>query len=254
MLAPHEPPPFSSKPSRGSPFLLTVDHAGRRIPSALADLGLAPADLERHIAWDIGAGALGELLAERLGAFLVRQTYSRLVIDCNRPLESETSICARSEDTEIPGNQGLSEAARAARVDEVFWPYHRAIEAELERREAAGEETVLVAVHSFTPIFRGDDRKWHGGVLYGEDARLAAPVGDLLRAEGLVIGDNEPYAVSEATDYGVIVYGERRGHLYVELEVRQDLVSDGAGQVEWAERLARILPVALERARQTALQ
>lgn len=249
LLAPHEPRPFEVRPSRGSPFLITVDHASRRIPEALGDLGLSPAELERHIAWDIGAAATGRLLAERLGAFLILQGYSRLVIDCNRPLASDASICTRSEDTDIPGNVGLTAEQRAQRVDEVFWPYHRAIEAELERRRTAGEDTVLVALHSFTPIYRGDARKWHGGVLHGPDARLAAPVLDLLTADGLTIGDNEPYRVSEESDYGAIVYGERPGNPYVELEIRQDLIAQEAGQLEWAERLARVLPEALVRCR-----
>lgn len=249
LLSPDEPPAFRIRPSQGSPFLITVDHASRRIPAALGTLGLPPEELERHIAWDIGAAATGELLAERLGAYLILQGYSRLVIDCNRPLESESSICVRSEDTDIPGNVGLSAAERAARIDEVFWPYHRAIEAELERRRGAGEPTVLVALHSFTPIYRGDARRWHGGVLHGPDTRLVTPVQELLTAEGLTIGDNEPYRVSEQTDYGAIVYGERPGNLYVELEIRQDLIADGPGQEEWAERLARVLPAALERCR-----
>lgn len=250
LLRSEEPPAFTERPSEGSPFLITVDHASQRIPAALGDLGVPAAELERHIAWDIGAGALGVQLAERLGAYLIRQNYSRLVIDCNRPLASEGLIVTRSEDTDIPGNRDLSAADRAARLDEVFWPYHRAIEAELARRAAAGEATVLVALHSFTPVFRKVGRPWHGGVLHGPDARLATPVLELLRAEGLVIGDNEPYSVSEESDYGAIVYGERPGNLYVELEIRQDLIAEPAGQAEWADRLAEVLPKALARARQ----
>lgn len=250
LLAAHEPPAFVEHPGQGSPFLITVDHASRRIPEALGDLGVPASELVRHIAWDIGASDLGVQLADRLGAYLIRQNYSRLVIDCNRPLTSEGLIVTRSEDTDIPGNRDLSEADRAARLDEIFWPYHRAIEAELARRAAAGEPTVLVALHSFTPVFRAVGRPWHGGVLHGPDTRLAAPVLELLRAEGLVIGDNEPYSVSEQSDYGAIVYGERRGNLYVELEIRQDLIEHPSGQAEWAERLSRVLPRALELARE----
>ena len=247
LLAIDEPPPFSVAHAEGtSPFFLTGDHAGRRLPRRLGDLGLPAAELQRHIAWDIGAEGLARALADRLDAFLILQTYSRLAIDCNRSVEAATSIVTVSEATAIPGNRGLSPAAAAARAREIFWPYHDRIVAELDRRQDAGQKTVLVAIHSFTPTFKGVARPWQVGVLYNRDARLARPLLDLLRREGdLTVGDNEPYAISDDSDYGIPVHGERRGLPHVELEIRQDLIADPAGQRAWADRLARLLPAAL---------
>jgi predicted N-formylglutamate amidohydrolase len=224
---------------------LVADHAGRVLPHALGDLGLGQAELETHIAWDIGIAGVSERLASALSAFLILQTYSRLVIDCNRPLESPTSIPTLSEHTEIPGNRDLSDAAREARIDAIFRPYHERIVAELERRVRASQPTILLAMHSFTPRFKGVDRKWHCGVLYNRDPRLAKSLLPLLEREGLVVGDNEPYSVSDQTDYAIPRYGEARGLIHLELEIRQDLIAHEAGQIEWAERLSRTIPEAV---------
>jgi predicted N-formylglutamate amidohydrolase len=225
-----------------SPFVVVCDHAGRALPARLGDLGVAAADLERHIAWDIGIAEVGRKLAARLDAFLITQTYSRLVIDANRPLGSPQSIVTISENTRIPGNEGISEEAAAQRANAIFHPYHERIREELDRRAAQGQPTVLVTLHSFTPVFLTRSRSWHAGVLYNRDARLAHVLLDLLRGEPeLVVGDNEPYAASEATDYALVEHGERRGLLNVEIEIRQDLIDHERGQAAWAERLARLL-------------
>jgi predicted N-formylglutamate amidohydrolase len=233
--------------SERSPYLLVADHAGRALPRSVGDLGLTPAELGTHIAWDIGIQGVSERLAEALSGFLILQSYSRLVIDCNRPLDSPTSIATLSEYTEIPGNRDLSEEARAARVDAIFRPYHERIVAELDRRARAAQPTILLALHSFTPRFKGVDRKWHCGVLYQRDPRLAKSLLPLLEREGLVVGDNEPYSVSDQTDYAIPRYGEARGLIHLEFEIRQDLIAHEAGQMEWAERLARTIPEAVAR-------
>ncbi len=246
LLDPDEPDPvvFANE-AGGSVFFLACDHAGRAIPRGLGRLGLAEAETLRHIAWDIGIGAVGQLLSRRLDAALIRQTYSRLVIDCNRDPAVPSSIPEISETTEIPGNRGLSEIARAARVEAVFRPYHARIRTALDRRETAGRASVLVALHSFTPIFKGVSRPWHAAVLFNRDPRFAHILAGLLRAEGgLVIGENEPYAVTDLTDYTVPVHAERRRLPYVEIEIRQDLITEPNGQAIWAERLARLLPAA----------
>jgi predicted N-formylglutamate amidohydrolase len=246
LLDPDEADPVTLDNEGGqSPFFLTCDHAGRAIPRRLDGLGLPEHETERHIAWDIGIGAVGQQLSRLLDAAVVVQTYSRLVIDCNRDPEVSSSIPEISETTEIPGNRGLGQAARTARVEAIFRPYHEGIAAALDRRAAAGRASVLAALHSFTPVFKGMARPWHAAVLYNRDARLAHPLFKLLSAEdGLVIGDNEPYAVSDLTDYTVPVHGERRGLPHVEIEIRQDQIADRAGQAAWAERLARLLPAA----------
>jgi predicted N-formylglutamate amidohydrolase len=246
LLVPGDPDPVSFDNEAGSAdFFLTCDHAGRAIPRRLDRLGLPEHETRRHIAWDIGIGAVGEQLSKLLNAAVILQTYSRLVIDCNRDPKVASSIPEISETTEIPGNLGLSETARAARINGVFQPYHDTIAAALDRRAAAGRASVLVALHSFTPVFKGVARPWHAAVLYNRDARLARPLFELLSAEdGLVVGDNEPYRVTDLTDYTVPVHGERRGLPHVEIEIRQDQIADPGGQARWAERLARLLPAA----------
>jgi len=246
LLDPDEPGPVTlDNEDGGSVYFLACDHGGRAIPRRLGRLGLTEPETLRHIAWDIGIAGVGRLLSRRLDAALIVQTYSRLVIDCNRDPAVASSIPEISEETEIPGNRGLSEAGRTARVDGIFRPYHDRIAAALDRRQSEGRASALVALHSFTPVFKGVSRPWHVGVLYNRDARLAHPLLDLLRAEGdLTVGDNEPYRVTDQTDYTVPVHGERRGLPHVEIEIRQDLIGEPSGQAIWAERLARLLPAA----------
>jgi predicted N-formylglutamate amidohydrolase len=233
-----------------SDFFLTADHAGRAVPRSLGDLGVAAGEWERHIAWDIGIAAVTERLSRALDAAAVLQNYSRLVVDCNRRPDWDSSIPTISEHTEIPGNCNVLEAEREARRREIFDPYHREIAALLDRRSATGRRTILVAMHSFTPVFKGETRNVEIGVLYNRDARLALIMLDLFRAEGdLAVGDNAPYAITDTSDYTVPIHGEARGLAHVEIEIRQDLIADPAGQDAWAARLSRLLPIADARLR-----
>lgn len=251
LLGDGDPPPVRVlRPEGGSDFVLTADHAGRAIPRHLGDLGVPAGELERHIAWDIGVAAVTERLSLALDATAILQAYSRLVIDCNRQPEWDSSIATISELTAIPGNLGLSAADREARRREIFLPYHNRIEQLLDRRREARRRTVLVAMHSFTPVFKGESRSVEVGVLYNRDKSLADVLLDLLRAEGdLAVGDNAPYAITDASDYTVPVHGEGRGLPHVEIEIRQDLIAHPAGQAAWAARLARLLPLADTRLR-----
>jgi predicted N-formylglutamate amidohydrolase len=244
LLAADEPAAVTTYDESGSsPLLLVADHAGNIMPRSLGRLGIETAECEQHVAWDIGIAGLARILADALDATLMQQNYSRLVIDCNRPPEVATSIPEISELTPIPGNVGLSEAGRAARMREIFTPYHERIGAALDRRKQDGRATVLVALHSFTPVFKGVTRPWHVGVMYNRDPRFAREVLALLRKEpGLVVGDQEPYAVSDTSDYTIPVHGERRGLPHVLIEIRQDLIADKSGQRAWALILARLLP------------
>ncbi|HEV2302931.1 MAG TPA: N-formylglutamate amidohydrolase [Stellaceae bacterium] len=246
LIAPDEPEPVTLlHEGGGSAFFLACDHGGRAIPRRLGRLGLPEPETWRHIAWDIGIAGVGRLLSKALDAALILQAYSRLVIDCNRDPSVASSIPEISETTEIPGNRGLGENERAARRAAIFRPYHDTLAAALDRRAAAGRPTVLVALHSFTPVFKGLARPWHAGILYNRDDRLARPlIAALEREAGLVVGENEPYRVTDQTDYTVPVHGERRGLVHVEVELRQDLIGEPGGQAEWAERLARVLPAA----------
>jgi predicted N-formylglutamate amidohydrolase len=252
LLAADEPAPFLEAGERGrSPFVIVVDHASRRIPRRLGSLGLPPSELQRHIAWDIGALAVARRVAAALDAPLVAQNYSRLVIDCNRDPKVAASIPRSSESVEIPGNIGLSDDEAAARRDEIFAPYHHRVSALLDARLAANRPTILVAQHTMTHIFHGARREMHAAVLYNRDRRFAGLTLDALRRDAsLLIADNEPYFVSDETDYTIPHHGEARGLPHVEIEIRQDLVSGESGQAEWAERIAR----ALEEAERAFLQ
>jgi len=243
LLDADEPSPVLEENLEGaSDFVIVVDHAGKRLPRRVGDLGLPAAELGRHIAWDLGALGLARLLAARLDAPLVAQAYSRLVIDCNRDPGVATSIPVIGEWIEIPGNIGLSATARAARRAAIFEPYHRRIRALLDARLAAGRRTILIAQHSMTDVFKGVRRAMHAAVLYNRDRRFAGLVlAALRRVPDLVIGDNEPYFVSDETDYTIPRHAEARGLPHVEIEVRQDLLGDATGQARWAALLAAAL-------------
>lgn len=247
LLQPDEPAPVALiNPYGASDILLVCDHAGQLVPRALNGLGIPRAELDRHIGWDIGAAGVTRLLSEALDATAILQLYSRLVIDCNRRPGHATSVAPISDGTVVPGNQGAAPAWLAARIDEIFSPYHAAIAGEIDRRLAAGAAPTVIAVHSFTPIMAGAARIWHAGVLHNHDSRLALAVAARLRQEGLEVGDNEPYALSDDSDYTIPVHAERRGLLNLELEIRQDLIATGAGQEEWAQRVARAVNGALQ--------
>jgi len=243
LLGLDEPPPFIEAKALGqSNFVIVVDHASARIPRSLGNLGLPPAELKRHIAWDIGSLSVARHMSEALDAHLVAQNYSRLVIDCNRDPKVESSIPLVSESSEIPGNRNLSSAEAIARRVEIFDPYHEHIRKLLDERAAAGRRTILVAQHSMTNIYKGVRREMHAAVLYNRDRRFAGLVFDMLRRDpDLIVGDNEPYFVSDDTDYTIPVHAEARGLPHVEIEIRQDLVGDAAGQLLWAQRITKAL-------------
>lgn len=254
LLQGDDPPPVAIvNPEGASPFLLIGDHAGNRVPERLGRLGLAEAELARHIGWDIGIGALGGMLAQRLDAVFVAQTYSRLVVDCNRAAGAPDAIAQASDGTAVPGNIALTQAERAARFAAIHEPYQQAIATELARRDRAGRASVLVALHSFTPAMRtrphDGARPWEIGVLHdrGDTAFALAVLARLRRDATWTVGDNEPYRM-DSIDYTIPrhAYPARR---YVELELRQDLIGDEAGQRAWAQTLAAVLRDALDSVR-----
>lgn len=244
LLATGEPSPVWTRRLDGaSPFVLVADHAGCAVPRRLGALGLPEAELRRHIGWDLGSAKVALRLSAMLKAALLMQRYSRLVIDCNRPLHSAESIVTVSDGTVIPGNASVTSADAGQRAREIFLPYHAAIAALLDERRQQRRATALIAIHSFTPVWNGRRRPWQVGVLYDRDPRLAQALGRALAAEGrLNVGYNEPYDLSDQTDWTIPEHGERRGLPHVELEIRQDLIADSAGQQQWATRLARLLP------------
>jgi len=246
LLTAAEPAAFTiERPQGASEFLLVCDHASRLIPQSLGSLGLDDEQLATHIAWDIGAAAVARQLSAALDATLLLQNYSRLVIDCNRPPGSATSIPTRSEHVRIAANEALATADAAARVAEIFTPYHAAISAILEQRLFAGTRTLLVCIHSFTPVYLGQARPWKTGLMYRKDLRLGRALLELLRQDdSLHAGENEPYAIKDDTDYTIPAHAEARGLPHVGIEIRQDLIAEIHGQQEWATRLAHLLPKA----------
>lgn len=242
LLTSTDPAPLRIDNADGaSPFVLIGDHAGRLVPETLGDLGLPDAERSRHIGWDIGIAALGARLSVALGAPFIEQRYSRLVVDCNRGPDAPDALPAISDGTVVPGNQDLDDDARAKRFAAIHEPYHQAIAALLADRRARDRETILVALHSFTPIMHDVARPWHAGLLHHlGDTRLVAPMLEALRRDPvLVVGDNQPYAM-DGIDYSV----PRHAYPdlpYVEIEVRQDLLANDADVGLWAGRIAGAL-------------
>lgn len=228
-------------PCGSAPVLLVCDHATNVVPEAYGALGLDAAQLADHVAWDLGALALAQQLAQVLDAPLVSAPVSRLVIDPNRALDAPDLIAEYAEGCPIPGNQALTAAERAARIAAFHAPYHGAIETALAERPAIA---AVVSVHSFTPVLFGETRPWHAGIVHGADARLADQLIAALSAEdGLTVGRNEPYGPGDGVYYTL----ERHagGRATVMIEVRNDQLRDAAGQALWARRLAKALaPVA----------
>ena len=233
-----------------SAIFLICEHAGRAVPSALGDLGIDPEEMDRHIAYDVGAEGLARGLSERLDAPLILQRYSRLVIDCNRPYESDGCVVRQSDGTVVPAKAEVAEIDRRRRFEEIHRPLHAAIAAALDDRQAGGGPLFLVTVHSFTPVMRatGARRDFELGLLYNRDARLAERLADLFARANphVTVKLNEPYVVDDLSDYTIPVHGERRGIPHVLIETRNDLITDDRGQREWADRLAASLRLAAQ--------
>ncbi|TCP59733.1 putative N-formylglutamate amidohydrolase [Rhodovulum bhavnagarense] len=231
-------------PGAASRWLVTCDHAANTVPPSVngGDLGLAPEDMERHIAWDPGAAGVARRLAERLGAPLVMSNFSRLVIDPNRGEDDPTLVMRLYDGTVIPANRDVDETELERRLDAFWRPYHRAIAQMAARRP----DTVYLAIHSFAPRLRGrGERPWQIGVLHAADDRLARPLIDRLNREpDLCVGENEPYGGHLPGD-AVDRHAMDHGRLNVLIELRNDVIATPQDQIAWADRLAPILEEAL---------
>ncbi len=229
-----------------SPFVIVCDHASHAIPSIYGDMGLSDSERLSHIAWDPGALAVSERLSQRLDAPLVASRISRLVIDANRDEDSPGLIWTLSESTRIAANERLSAAERQHRIEAYHRPYHQAIERVLETRRAAGTETILVCVHSFTPVFLGVRRPWEIGLIHGRDARFTTALRDALAAAepSLSIGWNEPYSALTGVTHTLEHHGDGRGLDATMIEIRNDEILEPRGAAHWAELLARCLTTA----------
>ena len=239
LLADDEPQAFEIVNATGaSQLVLVCDHASNRVPRCLDNLGLTPEQLGEHIAWDPGAADVARLLSLKLDAPLVLSSYSRLVIDCNRPLQSPQSIPEQSAGVLVSGNQNITAADRACRVKNVFVPYHHAINQLLAARQ--NTPTVFLSLHSFSPSLEGQQRPWHVGISSWRDHTLATLlINALKKYNDILVGENEPYAIDTEFDYAIPVHGEGRGLPSAIIEIRQDGIRTAAGVAVWAERIAK---------------
>lgn len=242
LLAPDEPSPFYVvNPVAETPILLVCDHASCRFPKVLGNLGLDPFARRCHLAIDIGAGSLTERLAKQLGVTAVIAQYSRLVVDCNRQLMDPGAFLEYGDGILVPGNRNLAQADKDHRADTIYWPYHHAIDQQLQRLRAAGPPPAFVSIHSFTPVLNGVSRDVQMGVLWDKDSRLSDIFIEDFRAAGYLTGDNEPYSGRAPQDFTIDHHAEEAGLPHVGIEVRQDLIDDPAGLDEVTPVMRRII-------------
>lgn len=236
----------AERPDAMRQLVLVCDHASNNVPPEIGSLGLSEEDMRRHIAWDVGARGVTLGLARRLGAEAVLSTWSRLVIDPNRGEDDPTLVMKLYDGSLIPGNRQVGQAETQRRLDAYHRPYHRAVSRALDRVQGERLAPALIAIHSFTPQFRGRPlRPWHVGLLWDRDDRLLRPLLRLLRAErGLCVGDNEPYSGQLQGDC-MFTHGTQRGIPHLLIEIRNDLIETADGQEAWAERLAPMFRAAV---------
>ena len=225
LIAEDEPQPFVVKnPESTAPVLLVCDHATRRFPRSLGSMGLDPAARRCHLALDIGAGPLTERLAISLGVTAVLCQYSRLVVDCNRQLMDPGAFLEFGDGVVIPGNRNLHQSDKDIRANEIYWPYHQAIDSQIQRFRQQDIDPVLISIHSFTPVLNGDSRTWEMGVLWDQDRDTAQFFVRGLREAGYLVGDNEPYSGKAPQDFTIDHHAEPIKLPHVGIEIRQDLI------------------------------
>ena len=240
LLGPDDPPPFEIvNEDADHPIALVCEHAGKAIPKGLGSLGLDETALDDHIAWDIGAGRLTRLLAEHFGATAILQPYSRLVIDCNRPVDAPDSMPEISDGVVVPGNRSLTDTERQARIEGIFKPFHQIVDRVLDRKQ----HKAAFAIHSFTPIMDGFHRPWDIGFVFRHDAETSKALAEAVGADNtdLTIGMNQPYQIDDRSDWFVPQHAERRGLPHSLIEVRNDHLRSEQAISLWAARLARAM-------------
>lgn len=224
------------------PVLIVCDHASRKIPAEMKNLGMTDAELSAHIGWDIGAGNVARELGSLLGVPVVLASNSRLVVDCNRMLDDPSAFPMASDGVPVPGNAQLTASEREARANAFYWPYHHAIRDQLAGLEKLVPAPALIAVHSFTPELDGFQRPWHIGALWDMDSRIAVPfMHALADYPDIVVGDNEPYSGRHPADFTLDHHAEAEGLPHLAIEIRQELIETESGAAHWAKILATVL-------------
>jgi predicted N-formylglutamate amidohydrolase len=236
--APAPLPPFVKLPgdyNRG--VVVICDHASKTMPPELKGLGLSPEDLERHIAWDIGAAEVAIFLAARFKLPAVFCGVSRLVIDCNRDPADPASIPTKVDGTPIPGNANMKIWDKAERMSRWFQPYHNAIEETISVALSERRDPVVLSIHSMTPALKGGEKRpWPIALSSHEDRRLTTPMlAALQKRIKEPIGDNEPYALDPKEDYSIPHHAMKRGLRHLQVEFRQDIVGNSQGAAQLAK-------------------
>lgn len=250
-LVSNEAAAMVENPVGSSRIILICEHAGQKVPEYLGSLGLDDEAMSTHIGWDIGAAALSRALSNQLDAALILQRYSRLVYDCNRDFDAFDAIVEESDHVAIPHNSDLSLEQRRRRFEVVYQPFHDAITELVEHRmqthEKPAHRSVIVTIHSFTPLYKGQARSLDLGILYDADTRLADVVSELAGDDMTYSSArNQPYSPKDGCMHTIITHGIKHGLLNLMLEVRNDLISDAKGQKQWAQRIAELLTTALK--------
>jgi predicted N-formylglutamate amidohydrolase len=252
LLAADEPGPFKVlNPLSDQPVLLVCDHASCRFPKSLGDMGLDPFARRCHLAVDIGAGALTERISASLAVTAVVARYSRLVVDCNRQLMDPGAFLQFGDGVLVPGNRRLSQADKDRRANSIYWPYHEAVEQQIERLGRDVSKLSFIAVHSFTPVMGGEARPWQIGVLWDTDTRLRDIFLEGFGAAGYVVGDNEPYSGKAPQDFTIDHHAETIGLPHVGIEIRQDLIDSDEGVEKIASLMHTIIESIPERLRES---
>ena len=242
LLASDEPGPYRVlNPLAEKPILLVCDHASSRFPKSLGDLGLDPFARRCHLAVDIGAGALTEAVAKDLGVTAVLHNYSRLVVDCNRQLMDPGAFLEYGDGILVSGNRNLRQEDKDLRASALYWPYHVAIDEQIERLKKSGPPPVMISIHSFTPVLNGESREWQMGVLWDLDEKTRTIFLGGLRDAGYHVGDNEPYSGKAPQDFTIDHHAEENGLPHIGIEIRQDLIDDDEGVAEVARVLRDVV-------------
>lgn len=243
LLGPNdEQPVLLDRPKGSSEIVLVCEHASKKLPPALGNLGLGETALSSHIGWDIGALEVARILSKGLDAILISQAYSRLAYDCNRPPDSPAAVPEKSEIYVIPGNVGLSQADKLARAKTFYDPFHAAIESVLEERISAGRKPVLITIHSFTPVYFGARRDGKLGILHDTDPFLAQDMITAASKQGLDgVRRNYPYSAADGVTHTLERHGTARGIANAMIEIRNNLISTPAGQAEWGAIIEQLL-------------
>jgi predicted N-formylglutamate amidohydrolase len=235
------------RPDGTSPAFIICEHASSTLPQRFGDLGLPSEALSSHIAWDPGALAVARGMSVALDATLVHQRFSRLVYDCNRPPDSPGAMPEVSEIYTIPGNQRLGAAERQARTEALYIPFHDRIRALIRERAARGQQTVIVTIHSFTPVYMGVPREVELGILHDADRRFADRMLDAAKGAPLYRTErNMPYGPEDGVTHTLVLHGIANGLQNVMIEVRNDLISEDIGQGVMADYLTGLIQKSLD--------